>query len=68
MLPLLGITEKDTIATLLQHSVAVDSLSQYWTSHGDHEPGLVIGYATPPEHAYTPAVEALVNALKLAST
>jgi GntR family transcriptional regulator / MocR family aminotransferase len=67
VLRLTRVTEQDTIAALVRQSVAVDRLSRYWMSNEDHEPGLVIGYATPPEHAYTPAVDALVEALKRAS-
>ncbi|GLY65899.1 PLP-dependent aminotransferase family protein [Amycolatopsis taiwanensis] len=58
-----GVGEAEAIATLLRHSVAVDGLGRHWL--GEHRrPGLVVGYATPAEHAFGPALDALVTALR----
>lgn len=58
-----GISETDAVATLLRHSVAVDGLGRYWL--GEHrQPGIIVGYATPAEHAFGPALDALVTALR----
>jgi GntR family transcriptional regulator/MocR family aminotransferase len=43
--------------------VAVDGLAAYYDRPETAPPGIVIGYATPPEHAYTNAVSALAGAL-----
>ncbi|MDQ0379515.1 MocR-like pyridoxine biosynthesis transcription factor PdxR [Amycolatopsis thermophila] len=53
--------ETAALRALRQRSVAVDHLSRYWSTSGPG--GLVIGYATPAEHAFGPAVEALVDGL-----
>ncbi|WP_026153435.1 hypothetical protein [Amycolatopsis methanolica] len=54
--------EAAVLRALRARSVAVDYLSRYWTGTGPG--GLVIGYATPAEHAFGPAVEALVDGLR----
>ena len=64
VLRLPGFSEKTATTALLRQSVAVDRLSRYWMSGGEHEPGLVIGYATPAEHAFGPAVAAMVSVLR----
>jgi GntR family transcriptional regulator/MocR family aminotransferase len=42
---------------------AVDGLGLHWHSAGPHPAGLVVGYATPPEHAFTGALEPLIATL-----
>ncbi|GHF21581.1 GntR family transcriptional regulator [Amycolatopsis deserti] len=54
--------EGAVLRALRRRSVSVDHLSRYWVRSGPG--GLVIGYATPAEHAFGPAVEALVDGLR----
>jgi GntR family transcriptional regulator/MocR family aminotransferase len=54
--------EEETVAATRRHSVAVDHLSRYWMG-AKRQSGLVVGYATPAEHAFGPAVDALLAAL-----
>ncbi|HJQ47289.1 MAG TPA: PLP-dependent aminotransferase family protein [Amycolatopsis sp.] len=59
-----GLTEADCLASARGESVGVDRLGRHWISVGDDHPqGIVVGYAAPAEHAFVPAVEALVRAL-----
>jgi GntR family transcriptional regulator / MocR family aminotransferase len=44
-------------------SLAVEGLGGYWHSAVPHPAGLVIGYANPPEHAFTGALDALTATL-----
>jgi GntR family transcriptional regulator/MocR family aminotransferase len=47
-----------------RHSIAVHTLDRYWHSPAaDSSPALVIGYATPPDHAFRPALDALTQLL-----
>jgi GntR family transcriptional regulator / MocR family aminotransferase len=63
LLPEQGPSEQDVVAGLAARSVAVDGLGGYWRSPGSHPAGLVVGYATPPEHAFTRALDALTASL-----
>jgi GntR family transcriptional regulator/MocR family aminotransferase len=63
MLDLGDADEEETIAATRRHSVAVDHLSRYWMTP-KRRSGLVVGYATPAEHAFGPALDALVSALR----
>jgi GntR family transcriptional regulator/MocR family aminotransferase len=63
LLPEQGPSEQDVVAGLAARSVAVDGLAGYWRSPGPHPAGLVVGYATPPEHAFTRALDALTASL-----
>ena len=59
-----GLTEEDCMDAARRESVAVDHLGRHWFTGGhDHPQGIVVGYASPAEHAFGPAVEALVRAL-----
>jgi GntR family transcriptional regulator/MocR family aminotransferase len=53
--------EAATVAAGAREGVALQGLGRFW--HGTGPPGLVIGYAAPPEHAYGAALEALGRAL-----
>lgn len=64
MLPAPGPAEAGVLAAARRNGVAVDGLSRYWMTGGPG--GLVVGYATPPDHAFGPAVEALVASLRAA--
>ena len=47
-----------------RHGLAVDGLQAYaGRPGGEHAPALVAGYATPPEHAFTAALEQLCAVL-----
>lgn len=59
-------TERATVAAAARHGVAVEGLDGY--RHPDavslpRRDGLVVGYATPPERLYGPALDALCAAL-----
>ena len=58
-----GQREEDLVARAARHGLAVEGLGTY--SMGDHRegPALVVGYATPPPHAYTTAVARLCAVL-----
>ncbi|HEY3682637.1 MAG TPA: PLP-dependent aminotransferase family protein [Streptosporangiaceae bacterium] len=43
--------------------LAVDALADYYATPTPPRSGLVIGYGTPPEHGFTPAVDALLKSL-----
>ncbi|GAA3436512.1 PLP-dependent aminotransferase family protein [Kutzneria kofuensis] len=57
-----GTRDDDIRAVLADHGVGAHPLSDYARA-GTAPPGLVIGYATPPGHAFPAAVQALVTAL-----
>jgi GntR family transcriptional regulator/MocR family aminotransferase len=44
--------------------VTVEGLGGYALREHTHGPALVIGYATPPDHAYTTALARLSAAIK----
>ncbi|GHF47854.1 GntR family transcriptional regulator/MocR family aminotransferase [Amycolatopsis bartoniae] len=62
MLPA-GVREDEVVRAATRESVAVDFLGRHWIAEGDHPQGLVLGYATPAEHAFGPAIDALMRAL-----
>jgi GntR family transcriptional regulator/MocR family aminotransferase len=62
-LPASGPPEADVVAHLAQRGVAVHALGRYWHRPGRRRRGLVVGYATPPAHAYPAAVAALTAGL-----
>ncbi|MBO3749522.1 PLP-dependent aminotransferase family protein [Streptosporangiaceae bacterium NEAU-GS5] len=64
VLHLAGGAEPDLLAHLDRHGVAVDGLAQYYHNPDGIPPGLVIGYSTPPEHAYATALSTLIPALR----
>lgn len=57
-------TERDAVARLRHTGVAVDGLSTFYADPSEATGGLVIGYATPPEHGFVPAVDALLTVLR----
>jgi GntR family transcriptional regulator / MocR family aminotransferase len=63
LLPEQGPSEQEVVAAAAACSVAVDGLGLYWHSAGPRPAGLVVGYATPPEHAFTGALDALAATL-----
>jgi GntR family transcriptional regulator / MocR family aminotransferase len=64
MLPPSGPAEAGVLAAARRNGVAIDGLGRYWMTGGPA--GLVVGYATPPDHAFGPAVDALVASLHAA--
>ncbi|MEW2223259.1 PLP-dependent aminotransferase family protein [Streptomyces sp. NPDC006990] len=62
-----GVTEADALRALDRAGVALDPLSAFRhpaaPAQPPPDPALVVGYGTPPEHAYTAALEALCGAL-----
>ncbi|MFF7390296.1 PLP-dependent aminotransferase family protein [Streptomyces scabiei] len=58
-------TERSVVKAAAWRGVALDGLAgfRHPEAKGDAPDGLVVGYATPPEHAYSAAVEALCGVL-----
>ncbi|MFA1550876.1 MocR-like pyridoxine biosynthesis transcription factor PdxR [Actinomadura chokoriensis] len=58
-------TEASTVEAAAQAGAALDGLAffRHPASPLPHRDGLVVGYATPPEHRYRPALDALCRAL-----
>ncbi|WNV87801.1 PLP-dependent aminotransferase family protein [Umezawaea sp. Da 62-37] len=63
ILDLPGEDQVDLVARLRSASVRVQALGAYTRSTTSLPPGLVIGYATPPGHAYSAAIGALLDVL-----
>lgn len=58
-----GQKEEDVVARAAGHSLALEGLAGYRTGGPRHGPALVLGYATPPEHAFSAAVARLAAVL-----
>jgi GntR family transcriptional regulator / MocR family aminotransferase len=58
-----GHTEADLIARAAARGLALEGVSGYHATPGPHPPALVVGYGTPPEHAFTGAVARLTATL-----
>jgi GntR family transcriptional regulator/MocR family aminotransferase len=58
-----GRTEDSVIADAAERGVAVSGLAGFGDGLAQHPPALVVGYAKPPEHAFTGAVARLTAAL-----
>ncbi|MDX3645208.1 PLP-dependent aminotransferase family protein [Streptomyces sp. MB09-02B] len=58
-------TERSAVKAAAWRGVALDGLAAFRhpEARGDAPDGLVVGYATPPEHAYGAALEALCGVL-----
>ena len=57
-----GRTEEQAVAEARRRGLAVQGLAEFALTPG-HAPALVVGYATPPAHAFTSAVARLVATL-----
>ena len=57
-----GRQEDEIITAAAHHGLALAGLGTYAMTT-DHLPALVVGYGTPPEHAYTGAVARLTAVL-----
>jgi GntR family transcriptional regulator/MocR family aminotransferase len=58
-----GVEEAATVARAGDHGLALDGLGGYHHDGPRHAPALVVGYATPPDHAYTGALARLTATL-----
>lgn len=58
-----SVNEDDVIADARQRGLALEGLTSYILDHQPHRPALVVGYAAPPDHAYTTAIERLRTTL-----
>jgi len=58
-----GQTEDDVVGRAAEHGLAVEGLSSYARAAGRHSAALVVGYGTPPDHAFTGALARLVAVL-----
>jgi GntR family transcriptional regulator / MocR family aminotransferase len=56
-------TEAGLIARAAARGLALEGLSGYHATQGPHPPALVVGYGTPPEHAFTGALARLTATL-----
>jgi GntR family transcriptional regulator/MocR family aminotransferase len=59
-----GLSEPDAVARAAAHAVAVGKLGAYCATGRHDRAALVIGYGTPPEHAFSGAVARLCAALR----
>jgi GntR family transcriptional regulator / MocR family aminotransferase len=57
------LTEAAAVARGASHGLALDGLDNYAAAPGQHAPALVVGYGTPPDHAYTSALARLAAVL-----
>ncbi len=59
-----GVGEEDVVARAGERGLSLQGLGEYAHGVHTHRPALVVGYAKPPEHAYTAAVARLVAVLR----
>jgi GntR family transcriptional regulator/MocR family aminotransferase len=59
-----GLAEEDVVARAAARGLLVQGLSEYAWGGVEHPPALVVGYGTPPEHAYDAALVALRTILR----
>ena len=59
-----GQPEDQVVARAAARGLAVEGLGEYALGGHSRGPALVIGYATPPDHAYTTAVARLTAAIR----
>jgi GntR family transcriptional regulator/MocR family aminotransferase len=58
-----GEREGEVVARAAGHGLAVIGLTTYSAGRNRHTPALVVGYATPPDHAFTTALARLCAVL-----
>ena len=63
-----GVREDDVVARAGERGLSLQGLGEYAHGAHTHPPALVVGYAKPPEHAYTAAVARLVAVLREATS
>lgn len=54
-----GVTEDDVVAAAAARGLALEGLDAYRIGPAARSPALVVGYATPPDHAYRKAITLL---------
>lgn len=62
-LPDNGPGEAEVMAAAERHSVTIAALGDHWVRPRTHPQGIMVGYGTPAESAFGPAVEALLKVL-----
>jgi GntR family transcriptional regulator/MocR family aminotransferase len=55
--------ERDVLAAARERSLALTGLESFWHTPGERPPHVMAGYATPPDHAFAGAVDALAGLL-----
>jgi GntR family transcriptional regulator/MocR family aminotransferase len=63
MLPRSGPTEDDVLSAATRHRLDLHVLGTHWMHEGPHPQGIIVGYAAPAEHAFTPSLDALLATL-----
>ncbi|BCJ38779.1 GntR family transcriptional regulator [Actinocatenispora thailandica] len=58
-----GVSEAALVGAARRRSLGLAGLSSHYGRSGRRPPQLVVGYGTPPEHAFRPALRALVELL-----
>jgi GntR family transcriptional regulator/MocR family aminotransferase len=58
-----GVSESAVVNAARRRSLGLEGLSAHYGRSGRRPPQLVIGYGTPPDHAFRPALRALVDLL-----
>jgi GntR family transcriptional regulator/MocR family aminotransferase len=58
-----GQDEAEVVARAARNGLAIEGLSAYAADGHRHRPALVVGYATPPAHAFTGAMARLCTVL-----
>ena len=58
-----GRREEELVAEAARHGLALDGLGEYTAAGHQHRPALIIGYATPPGHAFSAALARLCAVL-----
>jgi GntR family transcriptional regulator/MocR family aminotransferase len=58
-----GMCEDDLVSRAARRGLAIEGLASYTAAGHEHGPALVIGYATPPGHAFTGAASELCRLL-----
>jgi GntR family transcriptional regulator/MocR family aminotransferase len=62
-----GVREQDIVAHAADRGLYLQGLGDYAHGAHTHPPALVVGYAKPPEHAFTAALARLVAVLRNAT-
>lgn len=62
-LPADGPDEATVVAAAEARDLAVQPLEHHWHRDGDHQQGLVVGYSTPPGHAWSATLDMLCAVL-----
>jgi DNA-binding transcriptional MocR family regulator len=66
-LPAASPSEAELLAAARERSLALTGLGRFWHDPADRPPHLIIGYATPPDHAYPRSVELLAGLIAAAA-